>query len=295
MSANHEWYPRHPRDEMSGVQRVLTCEQVGFLDRLRDFSWVNGGLPADENFLKALAKTFGVSSYKFAKLWPVLVKFFEETDEVFFYPEDEAKRQKTVELIAKRKWAGKLGAEARWRPQRETTPDRQILLMANGLSQFEKSDCYNPYPTPNSDSPPTPPFILTNTKTEREPPPPPTPSTNGGGGGAPPQSLEISTTEADIQQVQQRAIDLGMAAPRWELAVQIRQKFSSVPVSEVLGFLVRWEGQQHPGLWASKRADEFRIEAARQARGVPRKPSQRELDDARMLARARERDAGGRS
>lgn len=296
MPSNHEWFPRYPKDEMAGVQRVLSGDALALLTQFRDFSWVNGGLPADEGFLKALAKTFSVSAHKFKNIWPTIEKFFIEKEGCFYYPEDEERRQKRVELIAKRKWAGRLGAEARWGKKVQSIETPRQMPIATAMA----SDRYpDPQEHTNRREPPSSPH---SPAVDHEP------KKQAEGGGSPPHVANATTYEQtalplqstaqtqevcyqhDIQKIQQKAVSLGLAAPSFKLCKRLLEKFLPDPIEAVLGFLVRWEEQKTVGLWNAKSANDFRIEAARQQAGVPRKPSQRDLADMRLMERARDRD-----
>ena len=294
--ANHDWYPIYPNAEMNSTFIALGCEAVGFLTQLRHYSWTNGGIPADEVYLKLLAKRYGISAYKFSKIWQKLENFFIEVDKHLFFPEDEAKRQKAVELISKRQWAGRLGAQARWGKKVQPISEEPVLPMAKPMA----NDGY--------------PELQLHTN-RREPPSSPqspkvdhAPQTQAEGGGIPPRVANATTYEQtplplqsaqqtqevcsqrDIEQIRHKAASLGLAAPSVKLCRRIREKFLPEPIEAVLGFLVRWEEQKTVGLWNAKTAEDFRLEAARQQAGVPRKPSQRDLSDMRLMERAKERD-----
>lgn len=292
MPSNHEWFPRYPKDELSGPQRILSNEALGYLDRLRDYSWVNGGIPADETYVRALSKTFGLSAYKFRKLWQEIAKFFNERDGCFFYPEDEERRQKQVELIAKRKWAGKLGATARWGDKvRSIENGRQVPMANDGYPDPQEHT--NRREPPSSPQPPAtvnpvaegggiPPLVNSNTYEQETLPLQPVMEVT-------PPAQEVCS-QRDIDQIRQRAVSLGLAAPSKKLCRRIAEKFLPTPIEGVIGLLVRWDEQTSVGLWNAKSAEDFRLEAARQAAGTPRKPSQRDIADLRFMQRARERD-----
>src|SRR5271156_3976156 len=131
MAKNQSCLQRCPAEELSGAQIVLSPSEYGVLQRLRDFSFVNGGIPDNELFLKELTKKFGVSAYKFKKFWPILEQFFEKTfEKIFVYPEDEEKRTQARVLTAKRQIAGKKGAELRWGKPLDGCSESTPLVMA---------------------------------------------------------------------------------------------------------------------------------------------------------------------
>lgn len=279
---NQPWCPRYAADELSGPTMSLTPEQFGILQRFRDYSWKNGGIPNDEELLKKLAKVFLLSAYKFKKIWPVLENFFEERDGLLLYGEDEEQRRGQVVNIAKSKLYGRLGAEKRWGNRQTASIDGGAAadsppIESPSVSAGENLAHENGYSESQS-------------HTQGEvPPPPPTPSSDqGGGGGSPLPAVD------EYQRIAQRAVDLGMAVPERRLAAQVRAKFGDRPIEAVIESLVRWEGQEHVGLWGTKTADDFDLEAARQRSGGPsRKTTQRERENAELIARARQRGASG--
>lgn len=278
---NQPWVQRYCGDEWNATA-VLTIDEFGLLQRFRDYAWTNGGIPADESFLKRLAKIFQVSAYKFKKIWAEISNFFTIRDGVFYYEDDEAKRQSQVVNIAKSKHFGKLGAEKRWGKQAESASE----------------------PGSPPDSPPYADPIANQNQNhshiqKEEPPPPPETTTeeNGGGGGLPPELAQLPTLQQQAlpdsayQQICQRAIDLGFAAPQRKLAQRIFQEFGS-DINALMRVLVKWEGQEGAGLWGSKCRGDFELEAARQAQ--PRKPIMRDTDRlaSEMIAERRRQGLG---
>jgi hypothetical protein len=263
MAKNQSCLERCPAQELAGTEMVLTGDEYALLQRLRDFSFVNGGIPANELFIKNLAKTFHVSAYKFKRIWPVLENFFEKTSEgIFVYPEDEAKRVQRLVLIAKRKIAGHKGAETRWGKTLDPTPSNDDLSIAKAIFSNGKSMATTMVPD----------VLLvvggggtTTSEPSVEPPPPPTPSSE-------PTSLTQNLPEPAYQAICQKTIDLGMAIPSRKLAQKIWEKFPGRPIDAVVQSLVRWEGQLHAGLWGEKTLQDFELECFRQANGG-RKPS----------------------
>jgi len=270
--------------------RLLKGEEYALLQRFRDFAFINGGLPTDPRVLRRLAATYHVSSYKFAKIWPIIESFFEIFNDVFQFPADEEKRKSRLILIAKRQLSGMLGAAARWD---NMCPQKRGIVKANQMANAWQTSPSEPQPEPHTK--------------EEEPPPPPTPpssldetSTVGGGGvppdkpiTEPPQPLP-DIGEQDFHAIVQRTLDLRMAAPSRPLAAKIRATFKNKNTSEMIELLVRWDGQDHAGLWGSKTLADFELEAARQ-RGQPQKMTAREESYDRLMRRAAERDrAAGR-
>ena len=298
--ANHEWYPRYPKDELTGPGALLSNEELGFFTRLRDFSWINGGIPIDEDCMQEVAEFCKISRYKFVKIFAKLERFFEIRDGNYFYAEDELKRKKDVEQIAKRRWVGKIAAHARWAAKVSVIKKQTPAAMPDAMHE---ACIMHPIPDPKK--------YLEQEGTPQFPPQPET-KKQAEGGGIPPCVVDATTykqtalplqsaqqtqevcSQRDIEQIRQKAISLGLSAPSKKLCQRIREKFLSEPIEAVLGFLVRWEEQNTVGLWNAKTAEDFRLEAARQQAGVPRKPSQQELTDRRLMQWAHERDQARR-
>jgi hypothetical protein len=263
MAKNQPWIQRYPSEELAGAQLALTCEEAGALQRFRDFSFYNGGIPANEKFLLSLARSFQLSRYKFRKIWPVLENFFEITDAVFHFPADEEKRSQRLVLLAKRQISGKKGAESRWGKVLDGCSQSGDIVIANQMANAIPFAMAEPEPELEPDT------------STGEPPPPPTPSASmAGGGGAPnpTNALTQNLPEPVYRAICQKTIDLGMAIPSRKLAQKIWEKFPGRPIDAVVQSLVRWEGQLHAGLWGEKTLQDFELECFRQANGG-RKPS----------------------
>ena len=263
---NHEWHPRRPKDEIVNLM-ALTCEEFGFLQRLRDFAWVNGGIPADEEFVLRLARSFQLSGYKFRKIWRRIENFFTIQEDCYMYEPDEDERKEKVQNIAKSRYFGKLGALKRWGKQPETIPDQ--------ISDQDSPPYSPPYPETMAN------YRDNNNRQIEDQLPPPTPSMEPSSGSG---TADLSIPTETHQAICQRALDLGMAAPVFKVIGWIYQQFSGDHEAIVAG-LVRWEGQKHAGLWGTKTRQEFELEAFRQ-RSTIRKETQNE----RLLRQSRELD-----
>jgi hypothetical protein len=268
MAKNQPWIQRYPSEELAGAQLALTCEEAGALQRFRDFSFYNGGIPANEKFLLSLARSFQLSRYKFRKIWPVLENFFEITDAVFYFPADEEKRSQRLVVLAKRQISGKKGAESRWGKVLDGCSQSGDIVIANQMANAIPFAMAEPEVEP---------------ETELGEPPPPTPSSTeqvAGGGG-----VKRELSDVEYVAIAKRSNDLQMAAPTRRLAAKVLRTFGELPVQEVLELLVRWPGQTSAGLWGSKSLQEFKQEARRQRGGnSSRKPTQRVLTDMEFLA-----------
>ena len=275
--ADQTWYRRYPRDEAAETT-VLTCEEYGTLQRFRDYSLIHGGIEDDQEIIRRIGASFQLSKYKLNKLWNRIENFFTVRDGRFFYEADETERSALFVISCKRSLAGKLGASARWSDRNKAASDGQNVPMANAMNLPSGLPSENPgEPEPETDT------------TGGNPPPPTPASEPGGGGGSPPAEIAQLVTDQEYLAIAQRALDLGMAVPTRKLALRLRQKFSDRPIEAVVKILVRWEGQEHVGLWDKKTVADFELEAARQVSG-DRKPSGREQHQREMLDAARELD-----
>jgi hypothetical protein len=292
------WLQRYPAEELSGLQRGLDPNQFYLFTQFRDLMFVNGGLPDSDPFLEGLARNFGISKYKFRKCWPVVKNFFEKFSGVLVYEEDEQRRIMQANVSAKRKIAGRLGAQSRWGLGNSNSPETAETGRINGGKAYGKRMANDGYREE---------IIRENTGE----PPPPTPSSapeaeNTAGGGSTPENtatepqVEQNTVhetmpdigESDFHRIAERAIELGLAAPSRPLAARIRKKFSNLPIGDATQLLIRWEGQENVGLWDSKTRADFEIEAMRQQHPPRKKPTQTEKTRQELIDWARTVDQG---
>lgn len=295
------WYPRHPKDELSGPTIALTCEELGLLQRLRDYSWENGGIPADEAFLRRLAKVFQLSPYKWRKLWPVIENFFDRFEGFFTYDSDEQERRIIQDLSAKRKVSGILGAEARWKTVKnrrnqvditDSKTDGKAMAsaipfatseaMANdGQPQLQpQGDPPTPYPSPNMGDAGLAAGAVASLNEPDEVESPPVQRDPG----------TAVTADSGFRLIAEHCRQLGMEAASPKLVRELLKKFTGLSPGEVIQHLPRFSNQQSPGLWAQKSRLELVQEAERQLESPERKPSSREERYARLLDWAREID-----
>jgi hypothetical protein len=281
---DQSWYKRYPRDEYAETS-ILRCDEYGTLQRFRDYSLIHGGLEDDIVSIIRIGATFQLSKYKVTKIWNVIEKFFTLRDGRYFYEQDELERDSMFVISCKRQLAGKLGAAARWSERNNSPKDATESVMANGMANG------NRLPSESDGKRGGEPELEQET-TGGNPPPPTPASENGGGGGSPPPESGQLTTDHEFLAIAQRALDLGMAVPTRQLAARVRRKFSDRPIEAVVKSLVRWEGQEHVGLWDKKSVSDFDLEAARQASPASgdRKPTSKEQHQREMLDAAREVD-----
>lgn len=279
------WIARWPSKELAGPLCVLTCEEFGFLQRLRDYSMTNNGIPADREFIRKLARSWHVSNYKFKRLAQILDEHFEIFDNCFFYPDDEVERSASNDRISNRSKAGQLGAAKRWGKQDSNDSFERSFAMALPSDQE-----WHSHTNTIQDN--------TNPQIEREPAAPPNHERAAAGAGPPPVDPEPLTPErSEITAVQLKAARLGLAKPSAQFCRQVLKKFVGLDLTgpQVIESLCRWEGQRSIGLWIMKTANDFIEETERQKQPLVRKPTARELQDQRMMARANAKDmAAGR-
>lgn len=290
MPRNQPWIQRYPSEELAGPTRILTCEEFGLLQRLRDYAGVGGGIPNDEEYIWKLARTFHLSKYKLRKLWPTVKNFFTVRDDCLFYEDDEEKRTAQLVMINKRRHSGHLGAEVRWGNRSEPglsgagNPDGNAIASAIGENLAKHGE-------PESES-----------YSNGGYPPPPHETGAGGGGGADqgrtkgkdnkPVEPPPEISDREYQAIRSRAAELGMAAPRRRLAGAIRSKWPrEAPLEQVCAELVRWPGQEHCGMWLGMERSDFTAERDRQAAPAPRKRTAAEDINRRLMESARARDA----
>jgi uncharacterized protein YdaU (DUF1376 family) len=262
MSASNPWYQRYPSDELADFS-ILTCEEYGLFQRLRDWCWNNEGIPDSKEIFQRLARVFQLSRYKFEKLWKRLENFFTLSDGKFWPDVDEARRIKLVDISAKRKKSGILGASVRWSTRHEAidsgVPDAIANEWQMPFSMDGKPDTPppEPYPDPEENHHPLPPPPLANA------------ATAGGGGDSPPlldqEVSNIGDQPTVHEALNQRSLQLGMPAMGKTLARKIRDKFPlDWTPNQVAAALVRFSNQDSPGLWGDLTADALRVEADRQ-------------------------------
>lgn len=104
-------YQHYARDWLVDTASLSLEEQGAYL-RLLDQEWIEG--PLANNPLE-LARRLGVSRPKFARLWAVIVRFFElGEDGKLRNPRLESERAGQQERREKASQSGKIGAEKRW-------------------------------------------------------------------------------------------------------------------------------------------------------------------------------------
>ena len=69
----YQWYPKDA--ETDEAYRLMTCEQLGAYERLRDHQWIEGSLPADVESL-ALIVGHNMTVKRFEQIWPGVSRCF---------------------------------------------------------------------------------------------------------------------------------------------------------------------------------------------------------------------------
>lgn len=283
------WMTAFPTDEIAHFQ-ACTCEQIGFIMQMRWYSWVNDGIPNEEGFLKQFAKRCGISKYKFTRVvWPFVKNFFTEVGGYMYYGRDEERRIEAEDKSAKLKEAGKKGAESRWMELRRRSEDRPIIAhgqaIATALPTTSTTTATSNGGGAAAASYQSPPQAELFSQEAAAGPPP---------DGTQIQNLARAVTDTDYESLCVRAVELGLSAPDRMTAIKILQRFPNIHPSE----LPKFPSQTSTGLWLHKSPQNVELEIARQQHPelVPRKPTAREEQDQRLLARAMERDRqAGRS
>lgn len=248
------WYRRYPKEELAETIQ-LTCEEYGFLQRLRDYACQHGGIPSDEDFLKRISRVCQLSRYKFKKLWPQIENFFTLRDGFYVYEADEVWRLEVQEINANRKIAGEKGARSRWNntPGVQTEipfPDdgkRIDLPLANGWHSEPESEA--------------------DIERVEGPPPPPTPSAEGGGG--PPLTLAKSVTDSDFTVFANHCAQLALPMPARATAIRMLEKFPGLTMLQIIDRLPRFIRQEHAGLWLSMPIEQIDKEVQEQLQRKP--------------------------
>lgn len=62
----YQWYPKDA--ETDEAYRLMTCEQLGAYERLRDHQWIEGSLPTDVEEL-ALIVGHGMTAKRLEQIW----------------------------------------------------------------------------------------------------------------------------------------------------------------------------------------------------------------------------------
>lgn len=287
-ASRRPYYPRYSRDELSSQQMFLLPPDARcFINDMRDWSWAHEGVENSEIVLFQLGKKFGFSKQKTRKLIPLLSQFFEEKDGFFYWESDEQYRSKVVSISSKRKIAGRLGGLKKSEkpkledqlPLANATPEAEAL--ANGLPDKPPAFAFA------SSTTTPPPAEESRPEGER-------PAEAAGGGGEVEKIIQtgngMGTSETEHRAISEHCHRIGIPAPSPALSSQLRAKFPTLAIAQVLESLPRFDGQTSPGLWRDMAPENLIAEAERQKRPVPDKKKMTSADVLRAQFRA---EAGG--
>jgi hypothetical protein len=287
-SSQQIWFKYLPDEELSTICEMSNDLRGLFLS-LRLYAITHNGFTSDIDELWTKAKNFcGISRYKFRKLFPELVKFFTEIDGRLYFARDEDRMEESREKLRNSVIDGRKGAEARWKQRRMQAPQQINQPIATPSETPMASE-------PNREElPPV-------GEVEEEANHPPN-STSG--------LPDVTLSDSEYHEFVSRCAHLGFAAPNRVLGARLKKKFPSIPFREYPRFgnltegLANKQRQQSPGMWDHENITEESMlcEIARQKAVLanptllPRKPTEREMSDARLIEEARARDrANGRS
>ncbi len=109
MTARLHWRRHCPGDHLAHAAD-LTIEEDGALLRLLDWYWMNGPIPADA---KLATKLIRAPKVKAAMVGALLDRFFALIDVGYVSPVLDEERSHAVDVVRKRKDAGRAGGQAK--------------------------------------------------------------------------------------------------------------------------------------------------------------------------------------
>lgn len=105
----------YPADFLSDAKTAsMTAEEIGIYTLLLCYCWIEGSLPAEQNFLSRLART---QQKKFARLFSGKISacfIFDETTNTYRHPRLEKEREKQETYRAQQSEKGKRSAQQRF-------------------------------------------------------------------------------------------------------------------------------------------------------------------------------------
>jgi uncharacterized protein YdaU (DUF1376 family) len=107
----YQWYPKDA--ETDETYRLMSCEQLGVFERLRDHEWLEGSLPTDIGQLAAIVG-HGMSAERLRKIWPGVSPCFKKRGKRLLNRRLERQRAELARYHAGVSEKGKKGAAARW-------------------------------------------------------------------------------------------------------------------------------------------------------------------------------------
>jgi uncharacterized protein YdaU (DUF1376 family) len=278
------WYPK---DAITDNCRALSCEAYGFYIRLLEHSWINDGIPSDEDFLIDLAKNaFGISKYKFLKLWPKVKNFFREIDGVLINDRLEKERISEEDYRSKQQKRGQKGNIIRWGSR--TVSDSTDI--SNPIFEQSPVRSFGDRQTVAAPSP----FTRTRNIEERDPATttdlpsaPQEPAVAAAGSPVPTETaLEARPPDGYHNSLSLRCLKIGIQSPDEPLSSKIYRTHPTVDPDKFPLF----EKQHSPALWLHKSTEniELAIIQTEHPELAVRKPSQLEKTHAEHMAWAAE-------
>lgn len=115
----YQWYPKDA--ETDEAYRLMTCEELGVYERLRDCQWLEGSLPADLGMLAVLiGHRMTVRRLQF--IWPHIAPCFPDDGSGRLANRKlEEQRVELAAYIASKKLAGRAGGLAKGKQTGSTT------------------------------------------------------------------------------------------------------------------------------------------------------------------------------
>lgn len=132
-------------DALIGDTTHLTAEEFGAYCLILFATWRNNGVPFDDDNMR-LCRIARIEPRRWARVRPVLVKFFDLSDGKWNQKRLEKEWIRTQNLISIRRQKGMAGAEARWLKTQETDDSSGTALSngpANGTSNAQRYGNHN--------------------------------------------------------------------------------------------------------------------------------------------------------
>jgi hypothetical protein len=129
----YQWYPKDA--ETDEAYRLMTCEELGVYERLRDCQWLEGSLPAELEKLTILVG-HRMTLRRLEFIWPKIAPCFpDDGTGRLVNPKLEEQRAQLAAYIATKKIAGRAGGLAKAKQTSSTpTPAARVSLVANPTS-----------------------------------------------------------------------------------------------------------------------------------------------------------------
>lgn len=130
----YQWFPKDA--ETDEAYRLMTCEELGVYERLRDHQWLEGSLPSLIESL-ALIVGHGMTKHRLEKIWPKIAPCFPaEASGRLANPKLERQRQALAAYVAERKLSGSRGGKqtAENRSSASSSPIKELTAISSSPS-----------------------------------------------------------------------------------------------------------------------------------------------------------------